>query len=169
MADNKLYITITDSRNTKNGYSGSVPTKGGNAQGATANKENDEDSALKRYAEHELFHLVKGTATKAVNFSINNIGNFTGNYIQQQEVNEVKQGISGLVSIGFSTLAGAKLGGLPGAIVGFVVGVGSIVVDTVFDDISNRAQNSKNNFEISMLRERVGLNTIYDGSRGTEN
>ena len=162
--NNKLYITITDKRG--DGGSG-IPTPSP-SDSSSAKKEQDDDSLLKRYVEHELFHLVKGTATKAVSFSINNIGNFTGNYIKQQEVNEIKQGISGVMTIGMSTLAGAKFGPW-GAVAGFVVGVSSIVANTIFDDISNRANNAKNNFEISMLRERAGLNTIYDGSRGTEN
>lgn len=159
--NNKLYITISDKRGDGN----SIPTPSSSSD----NKDkNDKDNLLKRYAEHEMFHLVKGTAIKSVNYAISNIGNFTGDYIRQREVNVSKQMISNVMSIGMSTLAGAKYGPV-GAIVGFVAGVSSIAIGSVFEDISNRAEITKNNFDISQLRDRVGLNTIYDGSRGTEN
>lgn len=163
--NNKLYITITDKRG--DGGSG-IPTPSP-SDSSSAKKEQDEDSALKRYAEHEVFHLVKGTAMKAVNYSISNIGNFTGDYITQKNVDYAKGIVSNMMSVGNATATGAAAGGVVGAVIGFVVGVSSIAIGSVFEEMSNRAENTKNNFNIEMLRERVGLNTIYDGSRGTEN
>ena len=72
------------------------------------------------------------------------------------------------MNIGMTTLVGAKYGPA-GAVIGFVVGATSVISGGIFDDVSNRMENAKNNFNIEMLRERAGLNTIYDGSRGTEN
>lgn len=162
--NNKLYITITDKRG--DGGSG-IPTPSP-SDSSSAKKKQDDDSLLKRYAEHELFHLVKSTAMKSVNYAISNIGNFTGDYIIQKNVSYAKGIVSNIMSVGMTTLAGAKFGPV-GAIIGFVAGTSSIAIGSVFEDMSNRADNAKNNFNIEMLRERVGLNTIYDGSRGTEN
>lgn len=157
---NKLYITISDNRN---GGSGTPTEKTDNEQ------EKDKESTLGKYAEHQLFHLVKQTAVKSANFAISNIGNLTGDYITQRRVSEVKQAVSGLMSIGMSTAGGAVAGGWVGAIIGFAVGVTSLVVDTVQSEVQNRIDNTKTNLEIAALRDRAGLNTVYDGSRGTEN
>lgn len=160
MADkNKLYITISDER----GGGGTIPTPK-----PDASKEKKERDTLGRYIEHEMFHLVKSQATQSVNFALSNIGNFTGDYITQRKVNEAKQSASGIMTIGVSTIAGAKYGPW-GAAIGFVVGAVSVISGGVFNVISNSVENAKENYNISQLRERAGLNSIYDGSRGTEN
>ena len=166
--NSKLYITISDDRG--NG-SQSTPTKqssGGTGGNNSGKQIAEEDNAVFRYAEHEMFHMAKNLATQSVNFSMNNIGNFTGDYIAQRRVNEMRQAASGIVSIGMTTLAGAKYG-LTGAVVGFLVGTYSMLTGSVFEVIVNQSQNAKANYNISQLRQRVGLNSIYDGSRGTEN
>lgn len=173
MASNneKLYITISDNRGQTSGASGKPTPNSQSLDKAILNNLADEkfdNSLLGRYAEHQLFHTVKGATMKAVNFSISNIGNLTGDYIAQKNVYYVKEAISNIMNVGMTTLAGAQFGPV-GAVVGFVAGVSSIVVSGIFDDISNRVEIAKNNFNISMLRERAGLNTVYDGSRGTEN
>ena len=155
---NKLYITISDNRNG----SSTTPNE------KTDNEQNKE-SVIGKYAEHQLFHLAKQTAIKSANFAISNIGNLTGDYITQRKVSEVKQAVSGLMSIGISTVGGAAVGGFFGAVIGFTVGVTSLVVDTVQSEVQNRIDNTKTNLEIATLRDRAGLNTVYDGSRGTEN
>lgn len=167
MANNneKLYITISDNRGQTSGASGKPTPK---PKYAGEDEDTDKSDLLGRYAEHQMFHLVKGATMKAVNYSISNIGNFTGDYIAQKNVNYAKGVVSNLMNVGMATLVGAKYGPV-GAVVGFVAGVGSIVSGGIFDDIQNRTDTTKNNFNIEMLRERVGLNTIYDGSRGTEN
>ena len=161
MADkNKLYITITDERQGD----GETPTK--QPEGT---KKDKDGSALGRYAEHQMFHLIKQQATQMVNFSINNIGNFTGDYIAQRKVSVAKQAISGVMQVGEATLAGAGVGGWVGAIVGFVLGGISLVTSSVYGEMQNRTNNAITNLEIAQLRDRAGLNTTHDGSRGTEN
>ena len=157
MANGKLYITITDDREGGNG----TPTP--NPVGSEK-----KDDTLGRYVEHEMFHLVKQQALQAVNYSLANIGNFTGNYTTQRKVNEAKQVISGVMRVGMSTIAGAKYGWV-GAVVGFVAGSASLVADTAYSVNSDYIENRKSNYEIQQLRERSGLNAAYDGSRGTEN
>lgn len=164
--DNKLYITISDRRGEGGGKP--VPQDENNEATSENAVREQQDGLLRRYVEHEMFHLAKSTATRTVNFAISNIGNFTGDYITQKEINYAKGVVSNLTTIGMTTLAGAKYGTV-GAVVGFVVGAASVVTNAIFDDISNQVQISKTNYNVEQLRDRVGLNTIYDGSRGTEN
>lgn len=165
MADGKIYITISDAR------TGEVIKDTNITVGKDPKKEKEkesEESLLRRYAEHELFHLVKNTVAQTVNFQISNIGNFTGDYITQRRVNEIKQGVSGLMSIAMATYAGAKFGPV-GAGIGLAIGTASMISSSVFNVISTNDQTAKTNFNVSQLRERVGLSSTYDGSRGTEN
>ena len=161
MANNKLYITISDKR--LGDGNGQVPSN------SASKSEEKEDTLLKRYAEHELFHFVKSSAMTTINYSVSNIGNMTGDYITQRKVATAKQMVESGVSIGMSTLAGAKVGGPIGAAIGFVVGVGGNAINGYFEDLKNRTENAKTNYNIEQLRDKVGLNTKLDGSRGTEN
>lgn len=160
MADsNKLYITISDGRGEGNG----TPTP--QPEGA---QKKDDDNILGRYVEHQVFHLVKQQATQFVNFSINNIGNFTGDYIAQRQISVAKQAVEKLAGVAMTTIAGAKYGWV-GAIVGFAVGVTGTVASGIYDTIQSDKEMNKTNYSISQLRERAGLNSVQDGSRGTEN
>lgn len=165
MADNKskLYITISDERG------GGTPTPGPTGTDDGGKKEQEKSGMLGRYAEHEMFHLVKNTALKTVNYTLGNIGNFTGDYITQRKVNYAKGVISNIMKVGQATISGAMMGGPVGALIGFGIGTANIVVDSVFEFISNTVETAKQNYEIDQLRIRAGLNTTYDGSRGTEN
>jgi len=167
MANNngKLYITISDER----GVGSSAGIDGGTLGAGKQQIESRDTNLITRYAEHELFHIVKQVAQQAVNYQLSNIGNFTGNYIRQEEVNQLKQCASDIMNVGMSTFAGFSTAGPIGAVVGFVAGVTSVVSSAVYSDLSAKVSYAKTNFSISQLRERAGLNATYDGSRGTEN
>lgn len=158
----KLYVIITDERK---GGGGETPTP---QPGSGSGDGKDDSSALGRYAEHQLFHLVKSQMTQAVNFATSNIGDLTGDYIAQRKVNVAKQAISGVMQIGQATLGGAAAGGWVGAIIGFAVGTVSLVTSSAYSEAENRRSNALANQEIAQLRERAGLNASKDGSRGTE-
>lgn len=157
----KLYITISDERG---GGGGSTPIPK-----PSDGSKKDNGDILGRYVEHEMFHLAKAQVTKAVNFAIGNVGNFTGDYITQNKINNMRSSLSGFMNIGMATIAGAKVGGWVGALVGFTIGTISEVSSGVYDTIAKSNENAKTNYEIAQLRDRAGLNTLLDGSRGTEN
>lgn len=159
--NNKLYITISDERGKGGGTP--IPTPEPKPK-----QEEEKDGLLRRYVEHEAFHLLKQQVSQGVNFALGNIGNFTGNYLVQRDVNNAKQFVSDLLSIGTLTLAGAKFG-LPGAAVGFAVGVISNASSKVYQAIETSVETQKQNYAIEQLQNRSGLNTTKDGSRGTEN
>ena len=157
---NKLYITISDERG------GGTPTP---QPSGSVKKEKEEIGIIGRYFEHEMFHLVKQQVTQSVNFALSNIGNFTGDYITQTRVNEAKQFVDGFVTIGNATIAGASVAQGAGAIIGFIASTASLMTQGYYQDKLKRNEVSKMNYEIAQLRERAGLNSILDGSRGTEN
>ena len=170
MADSsKLYITITDERGT-GGTGKSTPVNSkGISQSATAKEQISNSSMLGRYIEHEFFHTAKNMVFQNVNYALSNIGNFTGDYITQRKVNQMKQAVSEVMTLGMMTVHGATVGGVAGAVVGFAIGSIGIISSEIYSDISRKVDNAKANYNISQLRERAGLNQTNDNSRGTEN
>ena len=162
MDKNKIYISISDNRG-KGGSGTSTPVRED-----VIEKQEDENLILS-YAGHKLFDLTKQQVEKAIDYSLSNIGNFTGDYIAQRKVNEMKSFISGVARIGASTWAGLSVGGGAGAVVGFVVGAVSTVSSAIYSDKTNRIENQKINYSIEQLRQRAGMNSLIDESRGTLN
>lgn len=158
---NKLYIVISDEREGGEGGT-STPTK-------KAKEEKEKDDTLGRYVEHQVFHLVKQQATKFAYYTLGNIGNFSGDYIMQDKVNSLLESSQGFMNIGMATAYGAKAGGWIGAIVGFVVGAGAETISSAYQIHSKTVEVTKQNYEIEQIRARSGLNSLKDGSRGTEN
>lgn len=159
--DGKIYIIVTD----KLPAGGNTPTPGDKKK---TEKKSDEEM-LEHWARNRLLSEVKQLATTAVNYSISNIGNFTGDYIAQTHINDALRSVRGFVSIATSTAAGFKVGGPWGAVIGFSLGLVSESVSSAMQIHSNRVETNKVNYEIAQLRQRVGLNTTLDGSRGTQN
>lgn len=162
MANNsKLYVVITDKR------------PGGNSQspgGVTRVESEQKENKLNVFVEHEMMHIVKAEASKFVSFTTSNIGNFTGNYIVQEQINSAKESVSGITRVALSARAGLiASGGNPiGAAIGFAAGVLSLVGETVYETYMTDFNTRKTNYDIAQLRERSGLNTYTDMSRGTE-
>lgn len=163
MEKNKLYITISDER------SSGTPTKETQQGGVGASRETKKNHELSKYIGHEFYHLVKNQAVRFVNFSIGNVGNFKGDYISQRKINQVKSAVSSLVSIGVATYHGAQIGGVVGGAVGFAFGTAVMVAESVYRDIETQNEFSKTNYNIEQIRTRSGLDSLRDGSRGTEN
>lgn len=159
--DGKIYIIITDK------------TPGGDGQpgGSTIiNKEDkSKNNALSDYAAHQFFNLITNQTKNIINYQLNNIGNFTGEYDTQRHVNFARQTISSLIGLGMAAISGAKYGGGWGALIGVTVATTGMLINSGLQYNSDLLQNKKTNYEIAQLRDRSGLNTLKDGSRGTEN
>lgn len=163
MTDGKIYIVITDKR--PEGEGGSVIQ----SQSSNIQQEKKNTELLNHWARGKLINEVKSLSKTAVMYSLNNIGNFTGDYITQTQVNNTISNLSSLASIGMSTIAGAKLFGPVGALVTGTLALVNQGVSSALNIHSLRVENRKINYEIEQLRDRAGLNTTLDGSRGTEN
>ena len=122
MTDGKIYITISDQRG-KGGGVGGEPSAVINSK-----KQDNETTALGDYAKHEFFNLIKQNATKIVNYSIGNMGNFSGDYLAQTNINATMSNVSTIASYGMAAAAGMSYGGPLGAAI--AVGV-KMVTDAV--------------------------------------
>ena len=161
MASNgKIYITISDER----GKGGRPQGASGSGGGESAGKGKE---ALSSYITHQVFDSLKSTAIQAVNFSVNNIGNFTGDYVAQRNI---QAGLgNAMKGIGYFTTAkvGMSVAGPWGAVVAVAVkGIGDMV-SFGLQEKAQYTQNRRTNYQISEIRELSGLNTLIDGSRGT--
>ena len=156
MSDGKIYITISD---TRNGSGGGVSPDTQNEQSQ------DKESAVGKYLQHRFFNFVEGQAKQFVNYTVSNIGNFTGNYQAQRDVQVIMDNASFLINLGTSIVAGAKMGGAWGAVLAGAITVGSKAINFGYQEYSEQFQNRKVNRNIDMMRRRLGLEGLTDGSR----
>ena len=167
MNDGKIYIYISHEP-PASGQGG--PDDGGNGDSGndSGTTTTNNDSLINHWARSHLLNTTKQIAKQAVTFSISNIGNFSGDYITQTHVKQSFDALSGLASVGLGALAGFKYGGGPiGAVIGASLEVVSQTITGITNIISGMVGNSKINYEIAQLKDRSGLNTYVDGSRGT--
>ena len=153
----KLYITISYQK----------PSGGGDGD----KKEKDEDEhKLGDYAIHELIHILKSQSITALNSSVAMIGNLSGEYFKQMKIQEGLNNVSKLTNVFMGAIAGAKLSG--GHPLGALIGAGSVVIGEAvnwgFSRVNFEASMSKQSRDIELLRQRSGMNSLYDNSRGTE-
>lgn len=162
--DGKIYITISDKRFGRNEPDTPTLTTPGQAD-----KEKDKGNPLADYAKHQFFSLIKSQATQAVNYTISNIGNFTGNYVSQMHTQDSVNLLNTLINYGTSAYAGFKMTGSPiGALVAVgiqAIGSGITKVEELY---AGYVQNARQNYAIAQLRTRAGLNSNNNGSRGTD-
>jgi hypothetical protein len=158
--DGKIYIVITDKLPNGNGAGG---------VNADNSQKDQAEEITNHWARDRLIGETKSLIKKATMYQLSNIGNFTGDYITQTHVNDTISNVSSLANIGFSMLAGAKIAGGIGAVVGLSLAVINQTATDIMRIHSVRIQNQKTNYEIEQLRNRAGLNSRLDGSRGTEN
>lgn len=153
----KIYITISDKRTDgsgiggdggsgRNGYSGTTSQKSGKGQFAS-------------YLLHKTLDFAKNEAMNMINYSINNIGNFTGNFVGQRHIQQTIQGAKMLGNIAMATASGGW--------VGLVVSVASQATNIGLSEYQQYFENRRLNHNIDMLRNLSGLNQLSDGSRGT--
>lgn len=162
MTDGKIYIYVTDK----------MPETVGATTKATAggsSKDKQDSELLSHWARAKLLGTMKGVATSCVNYSLNNIGNFTGDYITQTNVDNALNNLNNIANIGLTALAGFKIAGPIGAVIGGSLALINSGVNSALNIRSMQIANNKINYEIQQLKVRSGLNTLLDGSRGTEN
>lgn len=161
-ADGKIYIIVTD---RLPGGTSPVPEpqepEGSGSGGGNG-------STMLHWARSRMLNTVKSAAIGAASYAISNIGNFTGDYEAQADVQNAISAVRSFVSIGMSAMAGFKMGGPWGAVIGASLELANQGVNYVGTQISMHIQNQKTNYSLEQLRNRSGLNALKDGSRGTE-
>ena len=156
-ADGKIYITISDAR------TGEV-IKGTDISVSDKPKKKTEEEKRNDFIQHQLFHLIEKEAKQMVQYSLGNIGNFTGDYNAQRDVNYALSATGVLSSIAMGALAGAKYGPW-GAAIGAGVVAASQAVNFGLQLHSQNVEIKKQNYNISQLRQLSGLDGLTNGSR----
>lgn len=159
--DGKIYITISDKRGGG----------GGSDQPAITPEEKEPKSKpLNDYLKHAFFNLIQDTAKKAINNTISQIGNYRGDYYAQRQIQTAISALNKGGTLALSFFAGTGItGSLTGGIVGLIATGTAMGINYGLEEFNNRVAIARNNREIGYLRELSGLNTLKDGSRGTEN
>lgn len=160
--DGKLYIIISDKRDDDG--------NGGNTPADTTPKESNKKSS-QSIITHQFYNFIIGQAKQFVNYNIQNVGNFTGDYISQRKVNEAVQGLNITMNIGGAFVSGTMMSGgnpIVGAAFAAIATAG-IAVNAGYQSYTQRFETARANYNIEQLRRKSGLNVYLDGSRGTEN
>ena len=158
MADGKLYIIVTDQ--LPNGGGPLLPDQ-------PKEKDKEKTNALGEFAQHQFFNLIERQTKQAVSYTLNNIGNFTGDYVAQQQVNNVMGVVQFAERVGLAAIAGAKYGGWGSLIAAGIVVAGE-AANQGMQFITGYFENKRQNRLSDQLRTRSGLNSVNNGSRGTE-
>lgn len=148
-ADGKIYITITDARTGEVIKDTDKPTP-------TPTKPSEEKDKTS-IAKHQLWHFIENEAKQMAQYTISNIGNFTGDYNAQRQIN-----------FGLSVLNSAKnigLAALYGGPVGAGIAVASMTINFGLQLHSENLEVKKQNHNIDQLRQLSGLDGLTNGSR----
>lgn len=158
MADSgKIYITISDTRNGSGG---------GRTPDGPQEPNEEKRNPLASYARHRFYNFIESQAKQAVNYTIGNIGNFTGNYQVQRDMEQTMAAVNWLISTASAAYTGFKVTGSPiGAAVAVAISVGSGLINAGYREYAENFQNRKDNRNIEMMRNRLGLQGLTDGSR----
>lgn len=156
MADGKIYITISDER---------IQNKTGGTGGGSSKSEESEKEKENKWLDHEMMHFIKAQAQQMANYALNNIGNFTGDYQTQREIQASLSMIGVISNIGISAIAGFKYAGVGGAIVGAGISIASQGINFALSEATAQVQIKKQNYEIERMRDISGLNGLTNGSR----
>ena len=100
----------------------------------------------------------------AFNFAKSNYGNFTGDYLGQQKIDNTFSVANTLLSFGSSVFSGAMVGGIPGAMVGAVVGAINIGVNAWQNSVEYNNTITKTNYTSSFNSQRIGI-VLTNGNR----
>ena len=125
-------------------------------QQETSQKQEQENVAVTTVVAQQMI----STGQQIISFQASNIGNFTGNYLLQDNVNEMLDVVGDVTTVALGFVSKGPVGGL--------VAITGIATKKVFEYISREQQNSFLKMEQDYMIKRSG-NQTKNGSRGTEN
>lgn len=103
-----------------------------------------------------LGHQAINTTKQILNYSISNIGNFTGNTVMQENVQAITGIMGDIASIGMATASGGW--------VGFAIATVGIATKYTLEAVSTQIQQRKDNNQSRFILDRSG-NSTMNGSR----
>lgn len=165
--DGKLYIIITDKpevQTTETVTETTITTEKKSEIKKTGSGGSEGNLAYS-FAVHQFYDFVKNTAIEIANWSVGNIGNFTGNYSMQSEITKSVSNLSKISGIAMAIGTGAATGGPIGALVAGTIAVAGTGISIALQDKANSFRVKRQNYEIAQLRELSGLNPLTNGGR----
>lgn len=155
-ADGKIYITISDTRTGEGG---------GDKEPKEKKPRRTQEEILRDFAKHQFFNFIENEAKQMVNYSLSNIGNFTGDYNAQRQVNFARSAINVATGLVTSAYMGFAVGGPVGALIGAGISAASQVINFGLQLNSESIEIKKQNYNIQQLRQLSGLDGLTNGSR----
>ena len=155
-ADGKIYITISDTR------TGEV-LGGGNTTIPSTKK--PKENIANDFFKHQFFNFIENEAKQMANYSLSNIGNFTGDYNAQRQVNFARSAINVATGLVTSAYMGFAVGGPIGTLIGDGISAASQVINFGLQLNSESIEIKKQNYNIQQLRQLSGLDGLTNGSR----
>ena len=158
--DGKIYITISDRR---------IGEGGGETPDTPQTQKDDEKKKdlLGDFLKHKFYNLVQEQAKQMGRYTLANIGNFTGDYQYQREMNVAMDVLGEAVNLvsAFTTGTMATGGNVIGGAVAVAITVASQTINFALQESANRVSNRTQNYNIQQLRDISGLNALTNGSR----
>lgn len=160
--DGKIYIIVTN----KLPAGTSVPTitDGQKTESSSTTKS---ESLLARYAQHKFFNFIQSQTEQFISYEISNIGNFTGNYVAQRNVDSTVASLNVLTNVATAAYAGFTMSG--GNVFGALIGAGVSVISQTVSFLQREKINQlvfrQQNYTLDVLKERSGLYSLDNGSR----
>ena len=160
MEEGKIYITITDKLSEE--PDGSVVSSGD-----SPNQKVKQQKTLEAYATHRFFNFVESQAKTIANYSVSNIGNFTGDFQMQRDIDSAVT----LAKFGVNLIASFKAGMVfsGGNVAGGLVAVGIALategINYGLQEKSANLQIRNQMYTIEQLRTISGLNGLTNGGR----
>ena len=167
MADGKIYITISDNRGANN----EVETANAEARGGSSNQGK---TALGLMAFNKFVDFAQGQANQYANFTIGNIGNFTGSYSAQKDMEATMRAINFVSNLGISTIGtfvqftamtGNPVVGGVAAAINATLQIGTSLINFGYQEKVEQFNMRRTNRNIALMRERLGLEGLTNGSR----
>lgn len=127
-----------------------------NAPSSVSKKKEDNNVAVQTIFAQQMI----STGKQIISFQANNIANFSGNYLLQDNVNHTLDIIGDISTVALGFVAKGWIGG--------AVAIAGIATKKIFEVISRNQQDKLLGMEQDYLVKRSGNSTL-NGSRGTEN
>lgn len=120
------------------------------------NKNSKSDVALTTIFAQQMISYAKQT----LSYTVSNIGNFTGNYMQQDLLESQLELFESIGTVALGFIAKGPVGG--------TIAIAGVVTKKVFETISNFRSEQLAERDLTLLQKRSG-NSTTNSSRGTEN
>ena len=122
---------------------------------------NKAEDPSKNVAVETLFaHQMLGLGKQIISYNASNIANFTGNYIEQDKINNTLEILGDVSTVGLGFVSKGWVGG--------TIAIAGVVTKKVFQMVSEYRQDILSERDREYMLARSG-NSTTNGSRGTEN